>query len=76
MVSAIAILPQQVNVRYRTFGDTIPSMPTPEKIATIRTEIERLEKALRECSDSGIRKVIEDWIAEARKKLASSQRSQ
>jgi len=51
-------------------------MPTPEKIATIRTEIERLEKALRECSDSGIRKVIEDWIAEARKKLASSQRSQ
>jgi hypothetical protein len=51
-------------------------MPARKKIAEIRAEIERLEKALSQCSDTGIRKVIEDWLAEARKRLASGQRSQ
>jgi hypothetical protein len=43
--------------------------------AKIKAEIERLEKALRDCTDSGIRGVIQDWIADARKRLASVQKS-
>ena len=41
----------------------------------IKAEIERLEKALRDCSDSGIRRVIEEWIADAKRRLASGQKS-
>jgi hypothetical protein len=41
----------------------------------IKAEIERLEKALRDCSDSGIRRVIEEWIADAKRRLVSGQES-
>ena len=37
----------------------------------IRAEIERLEKALKNCADSGLRKWIEVVIEEQKKKLAS-----
>jgi hypothetical protein len=39
------------------------------EVAIIRAEIERLEKALRECTDSGIRDRIKAWIDEEKKKL-------
>jgi hypothetical protein len=35
----------------------------------IRAEIERLEKALRECTDGGIRNRIKAWIEEEKKEL-------
>jgi hypothetical protein len=47
----------------------------PIKTEDIKAEIERLEQALRDCSDGGIRRVIEEWIAEAKKKLASKEKS-
>ena len=47
----------------------------PIKPEDIKAEIERLEKALRDCSDSGIRRVIEEWIADAKRRLASDQES-
>jgi hypothetical protein len=37
--------------------------------ATIRAEIERLEKALKNCADGGLRKWIEAVIDEQKKKL-------
>jgi hypothetical protein len=40
----------------------------------IKAEIERLEKALKDCSDSGIRRVIEEWIVEAKQRLTSEQK--
>jgi hypothetical protein len=44
---------------------------TPEEITRIRAEIERLERLLEECADSGIQKVIEAWIEAEKKKLNS-----
>jgi hypothetical protein len=41
------------------------------EIAVIKAEIEKLEKARRECNDSGIQKRIDDWIEEQKKKLES-----
>jgi hypothetical protein len=41
----------------------------PEEIARIKADIERLEKAREDCADSGIRKLIEAWIEEHKKKL-------
>jgi hypothetical protein len=41
----------------------------------IKAEIERLEKALKDCADGGIRRVIEEWIADAKQRLASEQKS-
>jgi hypothetical protein len=41
------------------------------EIAKIRAEIETLEKARENCTDSGIRKLIEACIVEQKKKLAS-----
>jgi hypothetical protein len=46
-------------------------MLSPGEIAQIKAEIERLEKARKECTDSGIRQRIEAWIAEQKKKLES-----
>jgi hypothetical protein len=43
-----------------------------EEIATIRAEIERLQKAQKECADGGIRKQIDEWIAEHKQKPVSS----
>jgi len=45
-------------------------MPSRSANAQIRAEIERLEDARKQCSDEGIRKVIEEWITELRKTLA------
>jgi DNA-binding NarL/FixJ family response regulator len=48
------------------------TMLSPEEIAQIKAEIERLERLREECLDSGIRKRIEAWIEAEKKKLASS----
>jgi|HubBroStandDraft_5_1064220.scaffolds.fasta_scaffold03208_9 hypothetical protein len=44
---------------------------SPEEVATIKAEIERLEKARRDCNDGGIRKRIDAWIEEHKEKLES-----
>ena len=41
------------------------------EVAIIRAEIERLEKALKECTDGGIQDRIKAWIEEEKKKLDS-----
>jgi hypothetical protein len=46
-----------------------PERPPTEEIAKIRANIERLEKAREACTDSGIRKLIEEWIEEQKHKL-------
>jgi hypothetical protein len=45
-------------------------MLSPEEIAQIKVEIERLEKLRAECTDGGIRKRIEAWIEAEKKKLS------
>jgi hypothetical protein len=45
-------------------------MLTPEEIAIIKAEIDRLEQARKECIDSGIAKWIDAGIEEQKKKLA------
>ena len=50
-------------------------MVSQQKIDGIKAEIENLEKALAECSDDGIRRVVKDWIADAKQRLASEQNS-
>jgi hypothetical protein len=50
-------------------------MLSPRDRAIIKAEIERLEKAQRECNDGGIRKQIDEWIVEQRKKLAAGEYS-
>ena len=46
-------------------------MLSPREIARIKAEIKRLEQALKECTDGGIRHRIEAWIADEKKKLES-----
>jgi len=46
-------------------------MLTPREVAIIKAEIDRLEKARKDCSDSGLTKWIEAVIEEQKKKLAS-----
>jgi len=41
------------------------------EMAMIRAELERLEKALKNCADSGLRKWIEGAIEKQKQKLAS-----
>jgi len=48
------------------------TMLSREEIANIKAEIERLEKALAECNDSGLQKQIGAWIEDQKNKLASS----
>jgi hypothetical protein len=48
-------------------------MLSPGDIARIRDEIKRLEEALANCNDGGIRKQIEAWIEEQKQKLESEQ---
>jgi hypothetical protein len=43
--------------------------------AQIKAEIERLEGARKICNDVGIRKVIEGWIEQLKKKLISEEKS-
>jgi hypothetical protein len=38
-------------------------------VAIIRAEIERLEKARRECTDTSLQKRIDTWIEEQKQKL-------
>jgi hypothetical protein len=45
-------------------------MLSPGEIATIKAEIKRLEEARKDCRDGGIRKQIDVWIEEQKKKLA------
>jgi hypothetical protein len=47
-------------------------MLSPAEIAMIRAEIGRLEKARKDCTDSGLRKWIEAAIEKQKEKLASS----
>ena len=44
-------------------------MLSEAEVAIIRAEIEKLEKALQECGDSGIRNLIIIWIEDEKKKL-------
>jgi hypothetical protein len=44
--------------------------------AQIKAEIERLEGARKICNDVGIRKVIEGWIEQLKKKLISEEKSE
>jgi hypothetical protein len=44
-------------------------MLSEAEVAIIRAEIERLEKALRECADGGIRDRIKRWIEDEKKTL-------
>jgi hypothetical protein len=46
-------------------------MLSPGEIATIKAEIERLEKARKDCRDRGIQEQIDVWIEALKKKLAS-----
>jgi hypothetical protein len=46
-------------------------MLTPGEIAIIQADITRLERARRDCRDSGIRELIDSWIEEQKKKLIS-----
>jgi hypothetical protein len=48
-------------------------MLSPGDLAFLRAEIARLEKALTECTDSGIRKQIEVWIDDNKKKLLAGE---
>jgi hypothetical protein len=46
-------------------------MLTPKEVAIIKAEIDRLERAHKDCSDSGLTKWIEAAIEEQKMKLAS-----
>jgi hypothetical protein len=48
---------------------------SPGERTIIKAEIERLQKAQRECSDGGIRKKIDDWIVAQKLKLAAGEYS-
>jgi hypothetical protein len=47
-------------------------MISPGDVAIIRAEIARLEKARRECTSGGLRKRIEVWIDQQKRKLISA----
>jgi len=51
-------------------------MLSPGDRAIVKAEIERLQKAQRDCTDSGIREKIDVWIEEQKRKLASGDYSQ
>jgi hypothetical protein len=48
-------------------------MLSPTEITTIRAELQRLENARRDCTDTGLRKWIEAEIEKQKEKLASEQ---
>lgn len=50
-------------------------MLSPQEVAIIRAEIERLEKARKEFTDGSIQRLIDDWIEEQRRKLAAGNNS-
>jgi hypothetical protein len=44
---------------------------SPEQIATIKAEIQRLEEEHKACTDQGLQKVIDAWIEELKKKVVN-----
>ena len=52
--------------------DTIayPAMLSPNAIAQIKAEIDGLEALRKICNDHAILRVIDEWIKQAKKKLA------
>ena len=52
----------------------LPFMLSPDDIQRIRTDLAELETAREQCTDSGIQRLIDDWILEAKEKLAQAQR--
>jgi hypothetical protein len=46
------------------------AIPPLDEIAKIKTEIQLLESALKNCADTTIRELVEDWLKERRAKLA------
>ena len=58
-------------VDFRTSPAWELAMLSPAETAKIKADIERLEKARDQCTDTGIRKLIEAWIEEQKQKLAS-----
>jgi hypothetical protein len=57
---------QSYQFRKTSLNDLV--MLKPEEIAAINAEIDRLEKALKDCSDSGLRKWIEAAIEKQKRK--------
>jgi hypothetical protein len=51
------------------FGET--AMLSPQQIAAINGEIEKLEYARKNCADFGIQKMIDRWITDQKMKLES-----
>ena len=49
-------------------------MLSPEQIAKLKAEIERMEIASQSCGDSGIKERIEELIKELKGKLASEKK--
>jgi hypothetical protein len=47
------------------------AMLSPQQIATINAEIDKLEYARKHCSDFGILKLIDGWLKGERMKLES-----
>jgi hypothetical protein len=45
------------------------------EVAVIRSEIERLQKARNECTDSGLQQRIDAWIEEEKRKLVAEDSS-
>ena len=60
---------QSYQFRKTSLNDLV--MLKPEEVAVINAEIDRLERALKDCSESGLRKWIEAAIEKQRQKLAS-----
>ena len=53
---------------------TLSAMISPSQRAQIKAEIAKLEEDRKICNEAGIRKVIEGWIEEQKKKLAEGMR--
>jgi hypothetical protein len=45
-------------------------MLSPEDVERIKAALATLEKARERCTDSGLQKLIDDWIIEVKKELA------
>ena len=52
------------------------AMISRKDVAVIRTEIERLQRAHRECTDSGVQKQINAWIEAQKQKLVAEDSSE
>jgi len=50
-------------------------MLSPQEVAIIRAEIERLEKVRKEFDDGSIQRMIDDWIEDERRKLVAGDNS-